>query len=383
MQVEYPEPVVEYNLAVASVADHYTGLDGFGRIVINLWQNVSGTPADMVRLNYGYDRASNRLWRQDAVAGSANFDELYGIDGLYRLTNLQRGRLNSDMDGINPGTLDFQQNWTLDPTGNWGEFKEYDDGSTLSLDQTRTSNSVNEIYSMSSGTGPTWQPPGYDPAGNMTTMPQPNAPGNPYAATFDAWQRMRFLYDTTVPTAPVQVQENQYDGRNFRVRRIIPTESGTETRDFYHSDSWQVLQEYVAGYVDRQYVWGLRYIDDLVLRDRSVASPGASTTLLRPAGRQLERRRHLQRHHGRHRPAFRLHRLRRRASAQSGLHAVHRRRLRLDRPLHRPRPRRRERPLLLPHAALQCSFRNFFWQGSCGVSRASIRILWWLPCRAP
>ena len=68
VQVEYPDPQVQYNLAVASGANHYTGLDEFGRVVTNLWQNISGTPADMVRLNYGYDRASNRLWREDAVA---------------------------------------------------------------------------------------------------------------------------------------------------------------------------------------------------------------------------------------------------------------------------------------------------------------------------
>ena len=222
----------------------------------------------MVRLNYGYDQASNRLWRQDAVAGTSNFDELYTNDGLYRLQNLQRGWLNDDMDGINPGTLDFQQNWTLDPTGNWGEFKEYDDGSTLSLDQTRTSSNVNEITEFITHTGPAWQPPGYDPAGNMTTMPQPNALTDGYAGKFDAWNRLAKLVDNITSYT---VQENRYDGRNFRVQRLTYT-SGTlsETRQFYQSRSgrsWKSASP--ARRPSGNSSGACAYIDDLVLRDRS------------------------------------------------------------------------------------------------------------------
>ena len=46
------------------------------------------------------------------------------------------------------------------------------------------------------------------------------------------------------------------------------------TRHHYYSDQWQVLEERVgsATTADRQYVWGLRYVDDLVLRDRDTGS---------------------------------------------------------------------------------------------------------------
>ena len=91
VQVEDSQPQVEYNLAVASGANHCAGLDDFGRVVASAWQDISGTPADLVRLNYGYDQASSRLWRQDVVAGSANLDELYGYDGLYRLNEMSEG----------------------------------------------------------------------------------------------------------------------------------------------------------------------------------------------------------------------------------------------------------------------------------------------------
>lgn len=45
--------------------------------------------------------------------------------------------------------LDFAQQWTLDPTGNWSRFKEADATSSTfpgwALNQTRTANPVDEI----------------------------------------------------------------------------------------------------------------------------------------------------------------------------------------------------------------------------------------------
>jgi RHS repeat-associated protein len=58
-------------------------------------------------------------------------------------------------------------------------------------------------------------------------------------------------------------------------RRVKKTEvigAATSTRDYYYSDSWQVLEERVPSFggpiVNRQFIWGLRYIDDLIRRDR-------------------------------------------------------------------------------------------------------------------
>jgi RHS repeat-associated protein len=105
----------------------------------------------------------------------------------------------------------------------------------------------------------------------MTTMPQPNAPGSQYTGIFDAWQRLVKLVD---PSTGDVVQVNQYDGRKFRiVRETYAAGVLSETRQFYHTTSWQVIEERVGAdpntaVLDRQYTWGLRYIDDLVLRDR-------------------------------------------------------------------------------------------------------------------
>jgi RHS repeat-associated protein len=63
----------------------------------------------------------------------------------------------------------------------------------------------------------------------------------------------------------------EYDGLG---RRISETADST-TRHYYYSAGWQVLEERVGSSTDadRQFVWGTRYVDDLVLRDRDTSEP--------------------------------------------------------------------------------------------------------------
>ena len=92
MQVNYPEPQIRYDLATGTGDDPYSGLDRFDRVVDLLWRNY-GTSTDAVRIQHGYDRAGNRLWREDpvAAANSVNLDELYVYDGMYQLVHRDRG----------------------------------------------------------------------------------------------------------------------------------------------------------------------------------------------------------------------------------------------------------------------------------------------------
>jgi RHS repeat-associated protein len=57
-----------------------------------------------------------------------------------------------------------------------------------------------------------------------------------------------------------------YDGRNRRITQVTYADGG-ETREFYFTTSWQNVEERVDGAMVDQYVWGLRYIDELVCRD--------------------------------------------------------------------------------------------------------------------
>jgi len=84
--------------------------------------------SSLVNLNYGYNLASNRVWRQDTVAPSGGFDELYTYDSAQRLLKLERGDLNGGHNAISNQTL--EQDWTLDPTGNWKSFTQDAPGTT-------------------------------------------------------------------------------------------------------------------------------------------------------------------------------------------------------------------------------------------------------------
>jgi RHS repeat-associated protein len=270
VRADYEEPDVRWDLITGSGSNPYAGLDQFGRVADCLWEKHSGTPADLVRLQYGYNRASSRLWRKDAVA-AADFDELYSYDSLQRLTSMQRGTLDDPPTSISNQSL--EQSWGLDTTGNWQEFGEAVFGSPT-IEQERTSNTNNQITLIDNSVGSGWQTPVYDAAGHMLGMPNGVA-GGPIAraATYDAWGRMMSITGAGLVTAGTY----RYDGLNRRT--IKNTQSGStilETRHYYYSNQWQVLEERVGTSTDaeRQYVWGLRYVDDLALRDRDTNGDG-------------------------------------------------------------------------------------------------------------
>jgi RHS repeat-associated protein len=257
--------------------DIYSGLDRFGRVKDNRW--LDGAGADLDRIQYGYDRASNRIWRRNVVAAALGkeFDDLYGYDGIHRLKHMARGTLNGSRTALTSET--FAQCWTLDSTGNWQGFREDDTGNgTWDLVQQRSANAVNEISGISETTGPSWVTPAYSRAGNMTTMPQPADPTQSYTATYDAWNRLVKIAD-----GADTLSEYAYDGAKRRI--VQKSYSGgvlDETRHLYYTEpsQWQVIEERLgtspdSADADRQFVWGLRYIDDLVLRDRDTDGNGS------------------------------------------------------------------------------------------------------------
>jgi RHS repeat-associated protein len=263
IRIDYPEPSVRLDLW-GGASGTFAGIDRFNRVTDQRWQNdTSSTPTDIDRYQYGYDRDSNRTWKANVVgtpAVSGGLDELYAYDRVNRLNQMQRGTLNSTRTAIT-GTPTIEQDWTLDPTGNWSGFLTKASGTT-NLNQSRTSNPVNEITNISESTGPTWVTPAYDAAGNTTTMPQVADPTQSFTATYDAWNRMTGISDSSGTVATYQ-----YDGRN---RRIVKTTTATgEIRHFYYTNAWQDVEERVgtATTADNQYVWGVRYVDELVCRD--------------------------------------------------------------------------------------------------------------------
>ncbi|MCW5555098.1 MAG: RHS repeat-associated core domain-containing protein [Verrucomicrobiae bacterium] len=240
--------------------DQYTGLDRFGRIVDQRWvQNTT----DKERVKYGYDRASNRQWRQNTVAGTGQ-DEYYTYDGLSQVSTLKRGTLTGTPPSGISGTPSWEENWNFDPTGNWrGSSTGYLTkvaGSTT-LNQNRTHNVANEITDITESTGTAWPTPTQDAAGNLTVVPRPLSLGNSFDLKWDAWSRLVEVKNTGGSV----IATYRYDGATRRVTSY----DGTDTRHYYYSDQWQVLEERLnnSGSADRRFVWGLRSVDDLILRD--------------------------------------------------------------------------------------------------------------------
>jgi len=296
VRTDYTQPQVRWDLATGSSSNPYAGLDRFGRVIDNKWSNTS-TSATLDQIKYTYDRASNRTTRENTVAKAQTtpqyFDELYNYDGSNRLTQMQRGQLAGTTSITN---LRFAQDWGLDPTGNWQQFNEDSNGSgTNDLVQARTANPVNEITDITNSVGTPWVQLGYDAAGNMTTIPNGNVPEEGFTGVYDAWNRLVKLLDEDDNV----VAEYAYDGLTRRIRKT----TAAETRHYLYNDSWQILEErreeFEAwdllttssssssssstssssssssdnpNYDFYQYVWGLRYIDGLVFRDRHSTS---------------------------------------------------------------------------------------------------------------
>jgi RHS repeat-associated protein len=262
--VQYPEPDIEMTYIklsgepVGDGGDQYTGLDRFNRVVDNRWINSS--EVDIDRFIYGFSEASNRLWRQNVVASSGGFDQQYIYDGLYQVSKRLQGTLSG---GVITGTPVEEEDFTFDPTGNLPEYVIQESGTTT-LNQTRTHQLANEITAISPASSV-----GYDPNGNMTTMPQVDAWGTAQTLTWDAWNR-----PITISQSGTALGTYQYDGANRRIWKQS-LEGGTlTTRHFYYSNQWQVLEERTgtSTSADTQYIWGTRYQDDLVLRDRFVGT---------------------------------------------------------------------------------------------------------------
>lgn len=185
---------------------------------------------------------------------------------------MARGDLNANKDAVT--SKQFAQDWSLDAVGNWRNFREDTDGSGWDLDQQRTPNKVNEITDIAETLGSSWVTPAYDRAGNMTTIPKPADPTLSFAATYDSWNRL-----VKIDEGANTVAEYAYDGAKRRT--IKKTYAGgvlDETRYFFYTEpaKWQVVEERVgvSSNPERQFVWGMRYVDDIVERERDTNGDG-------------------------------------------------------------------------------------------------------------
>jgi hypothetical protein len=70
---DYPQPDVKLDY-FGGTSGSYAGFDRFDRIVQQLWRDY-GASQDREKYTYGYDRAGNRLYRENV--GASGKDEFY------------------------------------------------------------------------------------------------------------------------------------------------------------------------------------------------------------------------------------------------------------------------------------------------------------------
>ena len=249
---------------------------------------------------YGHDRNSNRLWRDNVVASVAGkkLDEQYEYDNLNRLDKFRRGVLDGDTIPTTGDDCARRENWGLSPVGNWNDYQIDSDGDdnftdAADLDQDRTHNLVNEIWNetpanaITEGQGQTaWASPVYSARGNMTTVPDPSDLTDTYTCSYDAWNRLAFVWvdsnsDGDHDAGETVIARYEYDGRNRRTKKHLNADTDDdfdEYRHFYYNASWQILETRKSTSEntlpqtlkpERQYVWSVRYIDAPVLRDEN------------------------------------------------------------------------------------------------------------------
>jgi YD repeat-containing protein len=146
--------------------DPYTGYDRFGRTEQMQWWTTGGSPASLVNVQWGYNRASQKTWRKDLLApGSTGQDQHFGYDGLNQATERQRGLLNINATAISSIPAQ-QENFRYDETGNWITYRQVNDG-VLGIDETRVNNRSNQMTQVDGSSAGI----SYDANGNMLTVP--------------------------------------------------------------------------------------------------------------------------------------------------------------------------------------------------------------------
>jgi RHS repeat-associated protein len=248
--------------ADGDAGDPYIGYDRFGRLEDARW--IRDTGADRERVEFGFDRVGNKVWRRNREADSELFDESYAYDGLYQVKTLARGKLNQNRTGIG-GIPQWQEGWRYDEMGNWLGYETAANGAPV-LTQERSYNAGNELLFIEESNATV----AHDAAGNMTRMPavgewNDEDPLVAQGLVWDAWNRLVKI----TGAAGATIAEYAYDGMHRRIWKKTGFPSSIVTRHFYYDDRWQVLEERLdaSTAAERHFVWGVRGIDDLVFRD--------------------------------------------------------------------------------------------------------------------
>lgn len=310
--VDYGRPDVQLTRFASDAGERttgvYPGLDRYGRIIRQTWidgdfdehstsSSVPNIPP-IVDLAYTYDNASNRIGAFDARPGAQQpLSHLYAYDGLHRLQEAKRGVWDHDLQTPAVTHALGSQDWSLDPLGNWtatiietngtSGFQSDEEETRDHNDATSGDNEVNQLFerTLSSDQGGDELDITYDFAGSLLAQELTDdgqGTTTSIVHSHDAWNRLVKVQfkdgsGTLHPRA-----EYEYNGLNWRTVKRSDTNltDGThaldEQRLMYYGAGWQLLEERIdADYQSSpgihshmDYIWGARYIDDIVAHRR-------------------------------------------------------------------------------------------------------------------
>jgi len=138
--------------------------------------------------------------------------------------------------------------------------------------ENRTHNVANEVQTTCT----------HDRNGNMTVMPG-------LQGKYDAWSRLVEVRNASNALLVTYA----YNGANQRIKQTVS--STTITTSFFN-ENWQELESSVTTGQTTRYIWGTRYIDDLVLREKgseklySFADPNWNVVALTDASGIMQER---------------------------------------------------------------------------------------------
>jgi RHS repeat-associated protein len=191
------------------------------------------------------------------------------------------------------------QHWALNAIGNWNSFDTdlNNDGSYSSTNDKihagtfSDANELTQIQRTIQGGTPTTLAFTYDKAGNLREQGLSSSVKMRY--THDAWNRLVKVQQVNTSGGETVYNRGEYE-YNGLFQRVVKrwdsnildaTNALDEQRLFFYSGGWQILEEQIdtswsSGHTtDKvvQHVWGVRYIDDLVLNRLDADNDGDYT----------------------------------------------------------------------------------------------------------
>jgi RHS repeat-associated protein len=223
---DYPEAGVELNYD-PSAGNTYSGLDRFGRVIDQFWQDYgNSTTADEESYIYG-DADGNITQEQESATGVPTVSTNYGYDAMNRVTGWTQGSAT--------------KTYTYDSVGN-----------NIASSTGGSYNAANE-ETPASGVGLS----GYDLAGNMTTL------SNGDTGVYDAWGRL-----VEVKNGSGQLVETMsYDGLGRRIATCNYSGGVLQSSTCYYCSGQQVVETVHNGSPQYQYIWSPLYVNAPICRD--------------------------------------------------------------------------------------------------------------------